>query len=352
MLIDYQSLNDFVTTIFEYADTEPARARQVAEHLVEANLKGHDSHGVGMVPAYVRNISAGHLDVDANAELTSDEGAVLVVEGNAGFGQIVGQQAMTMAIERGQTTGVVCLAVRNCHHLGRIGAYGETCGRAGMVSLHLVNVVGHEPFVAPFGGTKRRMSTNPFCCVVPRPDDEPIVLDMATSAIAQGKVRVAHMKGDQTPEGALIDHEGMPTRDPGVLFNEPMGALGPFGSHKGSGLALMCELLGGGLAGRWTAQPGNPKPGSIINNMLVFVVRPEVLGDIQDFHDEVAAMVDYMHSTPPAAGVDRVLIAGEPERITLAERADHGIPVDDNTWSAIIDAAQSVGVTDGLVPKG
>ena len=238
------------------------------------------------------NISAGHLDVNANAAVVSDRGAVMLVDGAFGFGQVVGSQATELAIERARETGLVCMGVRNCHHLGRIGSYGEQCGRAGLISLHFVNVVGHGPLVSPFGGRERRMSTNPFCCVVPRTDGPPIVLDMATSAIAQGKVRVAYMKGVEVPEGALIDEAGLATNDPKVMFEEPFGSLGPFGAHKGYGLAVMCELLGGGLAGEWTAQPGNARENTIVNNMLMMVLDPAAFGGLDNFQQVVAAMVD------------------------------------------------------------
>ncbi len=344
MLIVHDRLTQFVATIFTTAGATQVVANEVAEHLVAANLKGHDSHGVGMIPAYVRNLEAGHLKVDAHAEKTKDNGAVLLVDGQFGFGQVVGREATDMAIERVKDTGVVCAGVRNCHHLGRIGAYGEVCGRAGLVSIHFVNVVGHPPQVAPWGGRDRRMTTNPVCIVVPRPDDAPIVLDMATSAIAAGKVRVAHMKGEPAPEGALIDHEGIATTDTSVMFAEPFGALGPFGKHKGYGLAVMCELLGGALAGEWTAQPDNPREGTIVNHMLMFVLDPEVFGGIDRFHEEVRDMVAYLHSTTPAKGFDRVRIPGEPELESAAIRSADGIPIDDNSWEGIVKAAETVGM--------
>ena len=189
------------------------------------------------------------------------------------------------------------------------------------------------------------MTTNPFCCVVPRNGKMPIVLDMATSAIALGKVRVAHMKGELVPEGVLVDHEGQPTNDPSVMYEEPFGAMGPFGKHKGYGLAVMCELLGGALAGEWTAQPGNPREGTVVNHMLMFVLDPRVFGGVERFHSEVADMADYLHSTTPAKGFDRVRIPGEPEQESMAERATLGIPIDDNSWSGIKAAAEAAGLS-------
>jgi len=349
MLIQSARLTRFAAETFARAGASNDVAREVAEHLVEANLKGHDSHGVGMMPAYVRNIRVGHLNPSAHAQVARDNGAVLLVDGRFGFGQVVGREATDLAIERVKRTGVVCVGVRNCHHLGRIGAYGERCGRAGYVSVHFVNVVGHEPQVSPWGGRDRRMTTNPFCCVVPRDGDEPIVLDMATSAIALGKVRVAHFKGTAVEDGALVDSEGVPTNDPNVMFKAPFGALGPFGKHKGYGLALMCELLGGALAGEWTAQPARERAGTIVNHMLMFVVDPAAFGNRAVFQDEVLAMVDYIHSTTPARGFDKVRVPGEPEREHLAARSRDGIDIDANSWSGIVDAARQAGLTDAEI---
>ena len=302
-----------------------------------------------MVPAYVRNIQAGHLQVDAAALVIRDQGAVMMVDGQFGFGQVVGTQATALAIERVRDTGIVCMGVRNCHHLGRIGSYGEQCAAAGMVSIHFVNVVGHGPLVSPFGGRDRRMSTNPFCCVVPRGDEPPIVLDMATSAIAQGKVRVAYMKGVPVPDGALLDHEGSATTDAKVMFEEPLGSLGPFGAHKGYGLAVMCELLGGGLVGEWTAQPNRPREGTIVNHMLMMVLDPAAFGGLESFQAEVSAMVDYLHSATAADGTDRVRVPGEPERESVAERSANGIPIDENSWAGILKAAAAAGLSDAAI---
>ncbi|MGI9326419.1 MAG: malate/lactate/ureidoglycolate dehydrogenase [Pseudomonadales bacterium] len=344
MLIEKRPLELFIGQIFESVGAGAPVAAEVAEHLVLANLKGHDSHGVGMVPAYVHNIRQGHLKIDAHARLSTDQGAVLRVDGDFGFGQVVGREACDLAIERAAQTGIVCLGLRNAHHLGRIGHYAEHCARAGLVSVHFVNVVGHEPQVSPFAGRERRMTTNPFCVAIPRSAQEPLVLDMATSAIALGKVRVAHMKGEAVADGALVDHEGLPTTDPKVMYEAPFGALGPFGGHKGYGLAVICELLGGALAGEWTAQPGQARPGTIVNHMLQFVFDPSAFGGIEAFRTEVDAMVEYLHSTEPAAGFDRVRVPGEPERESLAERTTHGIPIDDNSWAGILAAAERAGV--------
>ena len=196
------------------------------------------------------------------------------------------------------------------------------------------------------GGREGRMMTNPFCCAVPRVGDEPVVLDMATSAIAIGKVRVAQHKGAAVEDGALIDARGEPTNDPNVLFREPLGTLGPFGKHKGYGLALMCELLGGALVGEWTAQPGHERTGTIVNHMLTIVIDPDAFGNRAAFQQEVAAMVAYLQSTMPAHGFDKVRVPGDPERESLARREHEGIPIDAASWHAIIDSARQAGLAD------
>ncbi len=349
MLISADKLTALVENIFVTAGARADFAHEVATHLVAANLKGHDSHGVGMTPAYVHNIRTDLLKVDAEAEVVQDNGAVMVIDGQFGFGQVVGRQAMDIAIERVKDTGVVCAGVRNCHHLGRIGTYAEHCAEAGLVSIHLVNVVGHDPQVSPWGGRDARMTTNPFTCAVPRKDAPPVVLDMATSAIALGKVRVAYNAGTQVAEGALVDHEGTPTTNPAVMYEEPRGTLGPFGKHKGYGLAVMCELLGGALAGEWTAQPENHRSHHIVNHMFTCVVDPAAFGGLDKFQHEVNAMVDYLHSTTPAKGFDKVRVPGEPERESMAERMVSGIPIDDNTWAGVMGAAKAAGMEDTAI---
>lgn len=351
MLITAPKLSTFVETIFTTIGARNEFAQEVANHLVEANLKGHDSHGVGMSPAYVNNIKADLLKMDAEATVAKDNGAVLVIDGQSGFGQVVGRQACDIAIERVQSTGVACVGVRNCHHLGRIGTYAEHCAAAGLVSLHMVNVVGHNPIVSPFGGREPRFTTNPFTCAVPRKNDAPIVLDMATSSIAMGKVRVAHEAGNKVAEGALLDHEGTPTNDPDVMYQKPFGSLGPFGNHKGYGLAVMCELLGGALAGEWTAQPEHERGHNIINHMFLLVVDPAAFGGLESFQHETDAMIDYVKSSAPAKGVDKVRVPGEPERESRARRLADGIPIDDNSWAGLLAAAKAAGMSDGQIAE-
>jgi uncharacterized oxidoreductase len=314
MIIEAAALTDLLSTILERAGAEPERARVCAEHLVAANLKGHDSHGVGMAPAYVRWIQAGKLQPNARPQVVVDRGAVLVVDGHFGLGQPVARDAMEVAIARAKQHGISCLALRNACHIGRIGTYGEQSADAGLISMHYVNVVGGGPAVAPFGGREPRMLTNPYCCAIPRQGGEHVVLDFATSAIAIGKLRVAYMKGEQVQPGALVEPSGRPTDDPRTFFEgQARSLLLPFGLHKGGGMQILCELLGGALAGEWTMRPERTFAAAV-NHMLAIVIDPDAFGGRAAFEAEAEAMLAYIRSTAPAEGVDRVRLPGDPER--------------------------------------
>ena len=347
MLIAPDRLGTFASRIFQSLGAPEDKASVVAAHLVEANLKGHDSHGVGMIPNYVYGAKRGHLRVQNDAELIKDKGSVLLVDGNRGFGQVVARQATDMGITRAREYGMVCVGSRNNYHIGRVGTYGEQCAREGLISIHFVNVVGHPPYVSPWGGREKRMQTNPFCCAVPT-DGEPIVLDMATSAIALGKVRVARMKGVDVPDGALFDVEGKPSNDPETI--EKGGSLGPFGQHKGYGLGLVCELLGGGLAGEWTMQDVSKQTDMTINHMLEFIIDPDLFGGLENFQREVEGMSEWLRNSAPSAGNDKVRLPGDPERESMAERSASGIPIDEQSWASICEAAKQAGLAAEEVP--
>jgi uncharacterized oxidoreductase len=217
---------------------------------------------------------------------------------------------------------------------------------AGLVSIHFVNVTDHRATVAPFRGTDARFVTNPVCIAVPGTDHHaPLLLDMATSQVAMGKIRVAKNEGKPAPEGALIDSKGRPTRDPNVMYSEPHGALVPFGGHKGYALAVMTELLATALTGGPSIQPGNQRMGGVINNMFTVLVDPGRLAGVDWLRREIDGFLDYVKASPPADPKLPVLVPGEPERLAQAERGRAGIEVDATTWAEIVDAAEAVGLT-------
>ncbi|HEY4299093.1 MAG TPA: malate/lactate/ureidoglycolate dehydrogenase [Paraburkholderia sp.] len=342
--IPVDQLHAYVKAIWEQAGSTPREAELVADHLVAANLTGHDSHGVGMVPRYVASLADAQLQLNQHAEVVKDAGAVLTVEGGKGFGQVVAFEAMEQGIERAKRLGICAVGLRGAHHIGRIGHWAEQCARAGLVSFHFVNVAG-DPLVAPFGGADRRIGTNPFCAAYPRPGKPPLVLDFATSTVAYGKTRVAYNQGKHAPPGALIDHAGFPTLEPKVMHEAPFGSLTPFGAHKGFGLAAMCEIFGGALSGGFTTHADTLVTShAIINCMLSVIIDPAAF-DAPDAQAEADAFIEWVKASPLAAGAQPIYEPGEPERATRAQREAEGIPVDPATWTQIRDAALAVGMS-------
>jgi hydroxycarboxylate dehydrogenase B len=215
MRVTADRLRRLTSTILKSGGSDTAEADLVAEHLVQANLAGHDSHGVGMMPTYVRHLQTGLVVPNTRAKLMKDDGALLMFDGARGYGRCVAGEAMAAAIARCRQTGVVAMTLANAHHIGRVGAYGEQASTAGLVSLHFVNVADHRGLVAPFRGSDGRFSTNPVCIALPGTDRQPpLLLDMATSAIAMGKVRVARNVGKLLPDGLLIDPTAGPHEIP------------------------------------------------------------------------------------------------------------------------------------------
>ena len=344
-----QELRAQVATVLIAAGSTAQEAETVAANLVMANLSGHDSHGVGMLPRYVDAVLEGGLTPNNGVRVVLDIGTMLTLDGQRGYGQIVGEQAMAMAITRAKTHGSCIMTLANSHHLGRIGHFAEMAVAQGLVSLNFVNVLS-RPVVAPFGGADGRFGTNPCCIGIPLKGGDPFVLDFATSRVAQGKMRVAYNKGLQVEPGTLIDERGHPTTDPGVVVvpqsNGLFGALLAFGEHKGYGMAVACELLGGALTGSGTwHKPTDPKVRAVVNGMLSVVIDPAKLGTEAVFQQEARAFIDWLHAGPAAPGFDAVQIAGEPERAYRAQREVAGITVDAQTWKEIVAAGRKVGVS-------
>ena len=331
-------LRQKISHIIQLTGSELAEAEQVAANLVMANLSGHDSHGVGMLPRYVDAVLEGGLIPNTGVKVLLDTGPLVNLDGQRGYGQITGVQAMQMGIERAKQHGVCTVALSRSHHLGRIGHFAEMAVAQGLVSIHFVNVLS-RPVVAPFGGGDGRFGTNPCCIGVPMGNRPPFILDFATSRVAQGKMRVAHNKGEQVPDGYLIDENGHPTNDPGVVVvpqsNGLFGALMTFGEHKGFGMAMACELLGGALTGGDTWHREADHKRAVLNGMLVMLIDPVRLGTQASFEKEALAFEDWLRQSPDAPGTSGVLTAGEPERAARVDRLQNGIWIDDATWAEI-----------------
>ena len=342
-----QALQQQVAAVITAGGSHAAEAELVAANLVLANLSGHDSHGVGMLPRYVDALLEGGLQANACVKVNVDTGSLLALDGQRGYGQAVGAQAMQMAIARARQHGSCILSLGQAHHLGRIGHFAEMAVAEGLVSMHFVNVLTRA-VVAPFGGGDGRFGTNPCCIGIPLPGAAPFVLDFATSLVAQGKMRVAYNKGEQVAPGLLIDPQGQPTTDPAVVVVPQagglFGALRTFGEHKGYGLAGACELLGGALTGGGTWHQPAHGLRAVYNGMLAVLIDPGQLGTQAQFAAEAHSFVAWLRDSPPVDGTPAVLIAGEPERQARAARSRDGLVLDDTTWAEIVAAGAKLGV--------
>jgi uncharacterized oxidoreductase len=337
IVLNDQSLHDYVADLFRAAGSAEREARLVARHLVDSNLRGHDSHGVGSIPVYVRNLGCGDLLPNQTLSVVTETESFAVCDGNGGYGQVMAHDAMEIGIAKARRNGVALVGLRNSHHVGRIGHWAEQCAAAGLVSIHFVNVVS-DPSVAPFGGAAARVGTNPFSVGIPRDGQRPVILDFATSKLAVGKVRVAMNSGKPLPEGALLTADGQPTTDASVLFGQPKGVLLPFGDHKGWGLSFVCEILGAALTGGKT-QKGPKRRNSTINCMLSIIISPEHLGTAATMSPEVDEFVAWIRSGPNAD----VLLPGDAEAAITQDRLAHGIPIDPKSWADIMAAGRQVG---------
>ena len=352
-------LTELVGEVFAKAGCSAAEAERIGKYLVSANLTGHDSHGVARVPRYVQWKREGVVHADRKAKVVTETPVLAVIDGLHGFGQTVAPQAVAIGIEKCKSMGLSMVALRNAGHIGRVGDWAEMAAAAGLVSVHFVNASG-SVLVAPFGGAERRISTAPFCVGVPRPGEPPVVLDFATSVVAEGKVMVASQGGKKLPDDALIDLDGKTSADPHLLYGDytatslrqaskGKGAIRAFGDHKGSGLALMCELLGGSLTGMKATGEGRGSFGG--NGMLSFYVDPAVIDPDNVFPEDVARYVAYFKSAKPAVPGGEVLTPGEPENRTRKQRLEQGIPLPDDTWASIVAAAREVGVDERRIQQ-
>lgn len=345
-------LHQWVVDLWLAAGSDAREATLTADHLVGANLSGHDSHGVGMIPKYVMSWQGDQLQLNQHVSVLHEAGSIVSLDGNRGMGQAVTEEAMRLGIERAQEHGVCVLGLRRSHHLGRVGHWAEQAAAAGLISIHFVNVLS-KPLVAPHGGYDARFGTNPFTIGMPVSGRDPLVLDFATSAIAMGKVRVANNKGVPVPAGSLMDPQGHPTDDPSVMFppaGEPLGALRTFGEHKGYVLAVMCELLGAAVTGGHTIRPETlTHEHAVWNNMLAILFDPARLGTSTTFGHEVTAFVEWLKASRLQPGNDAIRLPGDPERAWRRARAEY-IAVDPTTLAELDDAAARVSQARGKSP--
>ena len=318
----------------------------VVEHLVEANLTGHDSHGIIRLPQYMATIEKGEINPRARVEVQRETAVAAVVDGCWGFGPVVMEKAVDLGLEKAAHAGIAALTVRHANHIGRLGGYVERIARQEMVGLLFVNMHGGGVIVVPWGGREARLGTNPVAAGVPRAGGEPLVLDMTTSVVAEGKVRVLRNRAEKVPEGWVVDAQGEPTDDPAAFYGPPRGGILPFGGaagYKGYGLNVIVELLGGALSGAGCA--GKSRRNG--NGVLLLVVNVAHFVPLDEFHREVDDLVAFVKSSPKGAGFAEILVPGEVESRQRQQRLREGISVDEETWQQIVACGRRVGWNGG-----
>ena len=353
--VDVNYAIELITDIFKAKSCNNYEAKTIAERLCGSNLKGHDSHGIVRVPRYVLWMEWGWVFPNIKPELIVDSGALALIDAKQGFGQVAGEFAVDEGINRAKLHGVSVVGLKNSGHLGRIGDWSERAADAGLVSLHFVNVRG-SLLVAPFGGSDRRGSTSPLSIGVPSKDTDHIILDMATSTVAEGKVMVAQKGGKPLPSGALIDSNGNLTINPEVMYGKinenevpnsenGTGAITAFGLHKGSGINFMMEILGGALTGSGvSAGIDDKEKRKFANGMLSLYVKVDNMVNFEYFLNEVRSYADFVRSSPPANKNEKVLIPGDKEISTYKDRLANGLPVAPIVWQNIKQTAKELNI--------
>lgn len=342
---DHAKLTHLTQNLFVAAGVPADDAATVARSLVDANLCGHDSHGVMRVPQYIEFIRKGTYKAGVPLTVLSETPAVVAADAGWGLGQVQTYRLLDKLIPKARALGIAAGTLRNCGHTGRLGEYAEFVAKEHFALFAAVNSHGSGRRVAPPGGTEGRISTNPICMGAPT-STHPVVIDFGTSSVAEGKVRSQFQKKEPAGEGWLIDHTGQPTTDPGVLYNEPRGALLPFGgtqAYKGFGLGLLIDLLCGGLSGGPCSNPAYPLAGQ--GNTAVFVLfNPAMFGGVEHFLKETDGLTSYVRSCPTAGGTGAITLPGDPERGAKQKRLADGIPIPDGTWELIAKAAAELNV--------
>lgn len=336
-----EELTAFAIAVYEAAGAPPEHARTVAAHQVGANLAGHDSHGVVLLPTYVERIDRGHIVPAARAEILNESPASLAVNGGWGFGPVISEWTMERLIAKARETRVAAGTVREQSHVGRLADYPLMATRAGFIGLMMADSGQSPKAVAPFGGREARLGTNPICIAFPTDLPGPVFIDMATSAVAAGKLNVARARGTPIPFGWLLDRHGRPTTDPNAqLEGGVMLPLGGPEAHKGYGLSFAVEALAAVLPGLGFGV--DPK-GRHNDGTFMLVVDPAAFSPT-DFKAQIEAFVRYLKATPPAEGFEEVFYPGEIEYRTEQRRRREGIPIEEATWKRLGEIATRFGI--------
>ncbi len=332
--------------LFAAAGVLEATAAKLMNSLVLANLMGVDSHGVVRICQYINALRTGSIVPDAEPKIIRENEVISILDGCKGFGQIVARYAMQLTIEKARLKGIGVACFTNIYHVGRLGEFVAMASDAGMIGIMFVNGSRPGGLVAPFGSRQRILGTNPVAFSIPSGSSAPLLADFATSTLAEGKIRIAHYKGEKLPLGCVIDKNGRPTEDPADLYDG--GAITTFGNYKGYALSLLVEVLGGILSGGET--PIFPGYKVLNNGVFALTIEPAFFRSRVDYDAAVNYLFTAIKKAPPAQDSKGALIPGEPEVIQRAIREKEGILIDDTTLAELEQAAEQLGVQLELIP--
>jgi LDH2 family malate/lactate/ureidoglycolate dehydrogenase len=341
-----ERLTEIEVGLLVAAGASAEEAAIIARYNVGANLVGHDSHGVILIPTYIDRVKAGHIVPGAPWEILQETPTTTVIDGHWGFGYVVNDRAMRYTMNKAKNQAIAAATVRRQSHIGRLASYPLLAAAEGMIAMITADSGRSSKAVAPYGGAKARLGTNPICFAIPSNLEGPFVFDMATSAAAAGKINVATARGEHVPAGWLIDAEGKPSTDPKVLRSG--GALLPLGGtegYKGTGLAAIVEILSGLLTGLGF---GVDPAGRHNDGCFMAVFNVAAFRDLATFKAEVTDFAKYLKDTPPAQGFSEIFYPGEVEFRKEQDRKKNGIPIEDATWKRLSDLAGSYGIADRL----
>ncbi|MBS0206803.1 MAG: Ldh family oxidoreductase [Planctomycetes bacterium] len=340
--ISADSLRPFAAALFQAAGISAAESKIVADSLVESNLCGHESHGVVRVREYLDFLARGAVRANVELQVLSQTASLVVCDGQLGFGQIQMHRLIELLQPMAREQGLACGTIRRCGHVGRLGEWVERLAQNKLAGLMSVNDNGVLMCVAPPGGKQARISTNPLAIGVPT-NAEPLVLDISTSMVANGKIRVAQIAGQTCPDGWLLDANGQPTNDPSTRFADPPGTILPMGGYKGFGLGLMLDILTGGLSGGFC--PPAPAGEFECNNVLLIAFDPARFDGLNHFISQSQGLSDFVRETPPAEDSNPIRLPNDRSRQTRQTRLAHGIPLDEGTWSQLVALADRLEIS-------
>jgi LDH2 family malate/lactate/ureidoglycolate dehydrogenase len=342
-MIEAGRLRQIASDLLEAAGTPPVNAKLIGDSLIDANLAGHDSHGILRLPFYLRSVASGRVNPAAEPRIISQCKATAVIDADYGWGQTAMWLATRIAIELAGEYGIAAASVQHSFHIGRVAPYVESAARAGMIGIAMANAA---PAVAPFGSRQRILGTNPIAWAAPRANGkEPVCLDVATSMLAEGKLQVARSKGEPIIPGAVLTSDGVPSTDPNDFYNG--GALLTFGAHKGSGISLLAQLIGRGISGLDPSGMDGPRG---VNGPFIIAINIAPFAPLAQFLEATEAQCQAIKASEPASGFDEVLLPGEPELANRDRRSVEGIPIPDSIWENLETAAKELGIS--LVEAG